>query len=87
MYNYFMDYILAFVIFLQFVYIVYSDRENRKEREDLQLKLMSKNSYEYGDIKQILSKKPIENTKQKKEEYVDPMDIDPNLILKAKDNL
>jgi len=82
-----MDYILAFVILLQFAYLVYSDRENRKEREDLQLKLMSKNSYEYGDIKQTLSNKPIENTKQKKEDYVDPMDVDPDLILKATDNL
>ena len=87
MYNYFMDYILAFVIFLQFVYLVYSDRENRREREDLQLKLITKTPYEYGEIKQSLSKKPVEDTKTKSEEYIDPMDLDPEVILKAKDNL
>lgn len=45
-----MDLLLFAVIFLQLVYIVYSDFQNRAERERLQLKLMSKDVAEYKSI-------------------------------------
>lgn len=44
-----MQFILLSVIVLQLGYIVYSDIQNRRERERLQLKLMSKDLVEYTD--------------------------------------
>lgn len=48
MYNSDMEIILLFIIALQFGYTVYKDHLFSKEREKLQLKLMSKNVEEYS---------------------------------------
>ena len=42
-----MEFLLFVVIFLQLVYLVYSDIQNRKERADLQLKIMAKDLSDY----------------------------------------
>jgi hypothetical protein len=49
-YNPSMDFILLGIIVLQFIYLVYQDHQNRKERNDLHLKLMAKNLTEYKDV-------------------------------------
>lgn len=48
MYNKDMELILLFIIVLQFAYMVYKDHLFSKEREKLQLKLMSKDVEEYS---------------------------------------
>jgi hypothetical protein len=42
-----MELLLFAVIFLQLAYLVYSDIQNRKERADLQLKIMAKDLEDY----------------------------------------
>lgn len=44
-----MDFILLFIIVIQFVYIVYKDISFNKERESHLLKIMSKNITEYKE--------------------------------------
>lgn len=44
-----MEIILLIIIAAEFLYILYQDIANRKEREKLQLKLISRNVYEYKD--------------------------------------
>ena len=51
------------VIVLQFLYLVYNDYQNRKEREGLELKLMSKDVTEYKN-----STEKIEENTEKEEE-------------------
>ena len=72
------------VIILQFSFIVYQDISNRRERERLQLKLMSKDVAEY---KTAVEPTPKNTPTEKKPSYVDPMEVDPEKILTAKDNL
>ena len=61
--------------------IVYSDWQNRKERADLQLKLMSKDVSEYEAAK-LPTPKP---EKEIPDPYIDPYEVDPNDILQGKD--
>ena len=45
-----MEYILIAVIVLQWAYIIYKEESIKKEREKLQLKLMSKDITEYKEV-------------------------------------
>lgn len=80
--------ILGFVILLLFIYIAYQDISNRREREKLQLKLMSKNVEEYTSalhaVKSIQEEKP-KNSKEEKEEYQEIDDVPLETLLGAKD--
>jgi len=49
-YNYHMELVLFAVILLQFAYLVYQDHQNRKERGELELKLMAKTLEEYKSV-------------------------------------
>lgn len=70
------------VIFLQFAYIVYSDIQNRGERERLSLKIMSKDATEYKD----LTEKSGESSSEEEEDpYVTMEEAGIEKILKAEE--
>ena len=72
--------ILLAIIVLQFAFMVYSDVQNRKERERLQLKLMSKSLGEY-----VASTEEVEDSVQEKDPYIDVDAMNVDQILKAKE--
>lgn len=76
------EYYLAGIILLQFLYIFYSDFASRREREALEVKLMSKDAAEY----KTATEKPAENTPQKESEYVDVSEVEVEKLLRAEDN-
>lgn len=78
-----MNYILLIVILLLIAFIVYQDYMNRKEREALELKLMSKSTEEY---KRATEKTP-ESTKEEPEHLKDLEDVPMDRLLHAEDNL
>jgi len=75
--------ILIIIVLLQFAYIIYKDEISKRERKDLQLKLMSKNVEEYKRVTEPLPKP----TKQEKDPYIPIEDVDTEKLMKAKDNL
>ena len=75
--------ILLLVILLQFGYIIYKDVAERKERENLQLKLMSKNVAEYI---QAVEPEP-KVAKSEPNPYKNLEDIDIDKLLAAKDKI
>ena len=77
-----MEYILFGVILLQFGYIVYSDIQNRKEREVMTLKIMSKDIDEY---KTALEDTPEDSPKKEEDEYIPVDDVGAERIIKAKE--
>lgn len=74
---------LLVVIGLQFVYIVYTDRENRKEREKMQLKIMAKDVVEY---KEAISP-PDPDTPEQRDTYLELDEVDLEELAKAEDNI
>lgn len=78
------EYFLLLVIILQFVYIVYKDVSNGKERERLQLKLMSKNLVEY---KEAVEKPPKPAKKPKPSPFKNLEDVSIDKLLTAEDNI
>lgn len=78
-----MEYSLLFVIILQSAYIVYQDFSNRKEREQLELKLMSKNVTEYKEATEPLP----ENLEEEEETHKPVEDVPVDKLLQAEDNL
>lgn len=74
---------LLVVITFQFGYILYTDRENRKEREKMQLKIMSKDVAEYKDA----ISPPDADTPEQRDEYLDVDEVDTDTLLKAEDNM
>jgi len=78
-----MEYLLFGVIVLLIVYITFQDYNNRKERESLELKLMSKDITEYKvNTEPMLEPKP-----EEPEEYLDTDDVPVSKLLTAKDQL
>jgi len=73
--------ILGLVIILQFIYIIYKDRAERAERENLQLKLISKDVSEY---QKAVEKVP-EDTVQNEEPYVPLEDVEVDKLIRAED--
>jgi len=77
-----MVYLFA-VIVLLIAYIAYESIASRKERERLQLKLMSKNVEEYKEATE-----PEVKTSEMEDEldnYIEPENVSPDELLKAKD--
>ena len=78
-----MELFLFVIVLLELAVLVIFDFFNRRERNDLTLKLMSKNLDEYKS-----ATLPIPKTeKEKPNPYIDPSDIDPSKILLAKDKI
>ena len=75
--------ILILVVVFQFVYIVYQDYLNRKEREKMQLKLMSNSVEEYKEAVEP----PAEETKVEPDPYKDPTDVSTDELMKAEDKI
>ena len=78
-----MTYILLGIIILQWVYIIYKEESVKRERSDLQLKLMSKNLTEYKEVTEL----PEKNTEKEDSPYRDIEDIPVSKLLKAEDSL
>jgi len=76
-----MSYLLG-IIFLQFVYMVYSDIQNRRERESLELKVMSKSVDEY---KSAIEDTPEESKKEDPDPYISMEEAGIERVLKAKE--
>jgi len=76
-----MNYLLG-IIFLQFAYIVYSDIQNRKERESLEIKLMSKSLDEY---KSAMEDTPEESRSEEPDPYISMDEAGIEQVLKAKE--
>lgn len=74
---------LLVVIGVQFGYIVYTDRENRKEREKMHLKIMSKDVTEY---KEAISP-PDPDTPEQRDDYLELDEVDPEKLANAEDNI
>jgi hypothetical protein len=79
-----MEYILFAVIVLQLLYIVYSDFQNRKERELLQLKLMSADATDY---RELLGDTPEDSPKEEEDPYISLDEAGIERVVKAKDKL
>jgi len=75
--------ILIIVVLLEFAYIIYKDEMFRRERKDLQLKLMSKNVEEYKKVSEPTPKP----AKQEPDPYIPIEDVQTEKLMKAKDNL
>lgn len=78
-----MIYLLVIVAIVEFVYIVYQDLLNRKERDRLQMKLMSKDLSEY----QAVAEKPKDTPEPEPSPYISIDDVDVKKLLTANDNL
>lgn len=74
---------LLVVIAFQFGYIIYTDRENRKERERMQLKIMSKDVVEY---KEAISS-PDKDTPEQRDTYLELDEVDLEKLVNAEDNI
>ena len=75
--------ILLLVIILQFGYIIYRDIAERKDREKLELKLMSRN---LDDYKMAVEPEP-EPAESKPDPYKPVEDVDTEKLLMAEDNI
>lgn len=78
-----MEYLLFGVIVILFGYIIFQDISNRKERESLELKIMSKDVTEYK-----VNTEPTPEPKEPEPEIYEDLDNMPtHKLLTAKDNL
>ena len=77
-----MEIFLFAIVLLQIGYLVYSDIQNRKERELLQMKLMSK---DLGDYKAALEDTPEDSEKDADDPYVTIEEAGIERVLKAKE--
>ena len=75
--------ILVIIVVLQFAYIVYQDILNRKEREKLQLKLMSRSVEEYKEAVEP----PAKEAKPEPNPYKNTSDVSTEKLMKAEDNI
>jgi hypothetical protein len=75
-----MELILVGIIVLQFIYIIFKDVKVGQERENMLLKLMSKDIKEYKDSVETIVDKP---TKQVPENMIPIEDVPVEKILKA----
>lgn len=74
---------LLIVIGALLSYIVYTDRENRKEREKMHLKIMAKDVTEY---KEAIAP-PDKDTPEQKDTYLELDEVDPEKLANAEDNI
>lgn len=78
-----MEYLLAVVAITELLYILYQDIANRKERDKLQMKLMSKDVDEY---KRAVEKPP-ESEPEEESPYVPLDEVNVDKLLSADDKL
>lgn len=78
-----MELLLLIIIVLQFSYMVYKDQLNAKEREKLQLKLLSK---DVGEYVHAMEKPKEDETPKEENPYLPIEEASIEQILKAKVN-
>ena len=76
------DIILSVIIVVQFLFIVYSDIQNRKERDSLELKIMSGSIHEY---RQAVEETDLSSAKLPEDPYLDIENAGIEQILKSKE--
>ena len=76
-----MQILLFGVILLLIAYMVYSDSQNRKERAELELKLMAKSLEEY---KSVTEDTPQDSPPQDKDPYLEMDEVTADQIIGAK---
>ena len=74
---------LIVVAIVEFAYIVYQDFLNRREREKLQMKLISKDVTEYKEA----TEPPPKPAKSEENPYKPMEEVDTEKLMKANDNL
>ena len=79
-----MVYLFAIIVLL-IAYIVYENVASRREREKLQLKLMSKNVEEYKEATEPEPKSVV--PEEELDEYEELENVSPEKLLEAKDKL
>ena len=79
-----MNTFLLIVILLEFAYIVYQDVANRKEREKLGLKIISKDATEYKEVATPVKE---EKREEKPNPYIPVEDVPLEKLMGAKDKL
>lgn len=77
-----MEIVLIAFLVLETVYLIYSDYQNRKERKDLQLKLMSRNLTEY--VSAVDVPKDV-NTPEEPETHIPLEEVSAEDLIKAID--
>jgi flagellar biosynthesis/type III secretory pathway M-ring protein FliF/YscJ len=75
--------ILLIVIIFLLAFITYQDISNRRERENLELKLMSKDVVEYKEV----TEKPEKTKTPDPDPYVPLEDVSVNKLVQAEDKL
>ena len=81
-----MDVMLLIIIVVQFAYVVFKDILNSKEREKLQLKLMSRSAQEYVDTIAPLEENSADSVDRTSSESVFDGTVPLDKILGAQDN-
>ena len=76
-----MEIILLVIILIQFIFLIYTDVQNRCEREALELKLMSKGLSDYISS----TEEDVPSAKEEESPYIDVEDASVEQILAAKD--
>ena len=77
-----MDTAFLIVIGFQFAYIIYLDIQNRKEREMLEMKLMSR---DLGDYKSLMEEVVEESQKEEESPYIPMEEASIEQVLKSKE--
>ena len=77
-----MEIFLIVVIAFQFAYLVFSDFQNRAERERLHLKLMSK---DLTDYKSAVEKEPEKSAVEEEDPYVTMEEAGVEKVLRAEE--
>ena len=79
-----MEILLFIVVVLQVALFVYSDYQNRAERERLQLKLMSK---DLGDYVSAMESGDEDSEEEEEDPYIDMGEANVNQILNSRERL
>ena len=74
--------VLLVVILLQFAYLIYSDTQNRRERERLQLKLMSR---DLEDYKSFTEESPEDSPVDEEDPYLSLEEAGVERVVNAKE--
>lgn len=75
--------LLSAIAVLEFFYIIYQDIVNRRERDKLHLKIMSRDTTEYKKA----TEKPAKSSEPKEDPYVPLDDVPVEKLMRAEDKL
>lgn len=82
-----MIYLLIGIVIIQFIYLLYQDFSNRREREKLQILLKSGNLNEYQSVIKPLKKSKEIKKENKLNPFLDIEEVPIETLMKAEDRL